>query len=243
MPRFFVKPEQINENMITIIGEDAKHITSVLRCKIDEKITVCDGCGNDYDCSIVEIVGNEVNVNIISENISCSEPNTKVTLFQGLPKSDKMELIIQKCVELGVDRIVPVNTARAIVKFDKKDKESKKLERWQKISEAAAKQSGRGKIPPICPVMTFDEAVKEAKTMDGSIIPYENEQFNNIKEFVKKHSGVSIGIFIGPEGGFEEYEITQAINNGILPITLGKRILRTETAGLVSLAILIYELG
>lgn len=152
-----------------------------------------------------------------------------------------MELIIQKCVELGVDRIVAVSTERAIVKLDKK--ESKKLERWQKIAEAAAKQSGRGKIPEIGQqVLKFKEAVAEAKELDGAIIPYEKEQETGIRQFVQGFRGESIGVFIGPEGGFAEEEIALAQENGITPITLGKRILRTETAGMTTAAILLYEL-
>lgn len=153
-----------------------------------------------------------------------------------------MELIIQKCVELGVDRIVAVSTKRCIVKLDKK--EEKKLVRWQKIAESAAKQSGRGKIPEIATkVLSFSEALGEAKAMDGAIIPYENEQDCGLRSFVEGFSGAEVGVFIGPEGGFTEEEIQTAKDAGVLPVTLGKRILRTETAGMTAIAILLYELG
>ncbi len=151
-----------------------------------------------------------------------------------------MELIIQKCVELGIDAIVPVETERSIVKLNKK--EYKKIERWQKIAEAAAKQTGRGKIPQIGNVLSFEQALQYSKKLDKSIIPYEKEQKTNLKEFIKNFEGKSIGIFIGAEGGFSEQEIVKAVEQNVLPVTLGKRILRTETAGMITTAILIYEI-
>lgn len=223
-----------------LFGEDEKHIKTVLRAKEGEEVTLCDGEGMDYQCRIASLERG-VLLDILSKEVCETEPKTKITLYQGLPKADKMELIIQKCVELGIDRIVAVSTERAIVKLDKK--ETKKLERWQKIAEAAAKQSGRGKIPEIGQqVLKFKDAVAEAKTLDGAIIPYEKEQETGIRQFVQKFQGESIGIFIGPEGGFSEEEIALAQENGVTPITLGKRILRTETAGMTTVAILLYEL-
>lgn len=241
MPKFFCEPKDIQGGQIRLSGEDAKHIKTVLRAKEGELLTVCDGAGTDYQCRILS-VAEGVLAEILSQQPCETEPKTKLTLYQGLPKADKMELIIQKCVELGVDRIVAVSTERAIVKLDKK--ESKKLERWQKIAEAAAKQSGRGKIPEIGQrVLRFSEAVAEAKTLDGAIIPYEKEQERGIRQFVAGVQGERIGIFIGPEGGFAEEEIALAEENGVTPITLGKRILRTETAGMTTVALLLYELG
>jgi 16S rRNA (uracil1498-N3)-methyltransferase len=241
MPKFFVEPHQIKDNLIQVIGEDAKHIKTVLRSREGEEITLCDGLGTDYFCRIGSLEEG-VTAEILSREPCQSEPKTKITLYQGLPKADKMELIIQKCVELGVDRIVAVSTERCIVKLDKK--EEKKLERWQKIAEAAAKQSGRGKIPEIAPkVLRFSEALAEAKTLSGAIIPYEKEDNRGIRSFVEGFSGNEIGVFIGPEGGFTEEEIHGAIDARVLPVTLGKRILRTETAGMTAIAILLYELG
>lgn len=223
-----------------ISGEDEKHIKTVLRAREGEEITLCDGMGMDYQCRILSLERG-VLAEIISKMPCETEPKTKITLYQGLPKADKMEWIIQKCVELGVDRIVAVSTERAIVKLDKK--EGKKLERWQKIAEAAAKQSGRGKIPEICQrVLKFSEAVTEAAELDGALIPYEKEQERGLRQFVRGFSGESVGIFIGPEGGFSEEEIALAEESGVLPVTLGKRILRTETAGMVTTALLLYEL-
>lgn len=240
MPKFFFHKNDISRGQIQLFGEDEKHIKTVLRAREGEEITLCDGEGMDYQCRIASLERG-VLLDILSKEVCETEPKTKITLYQGLPKADKMELIIQKCVELGVDRIVAVSTERAIVKLDKK--EAKKLERWQKIAEAAAKQSGRGKIPEIGQqVLKFKEAVAEAKELDGSIIPYEREEETGIRQFVENFKGESVGVFIGPEGGFADEEIALAQENGITPITLGKRILRTETAGMTTTAILLYEL-
>lgn len=241
MPKFFFNKNDISRGQVQLFGEDEKHIKTVLRARVGEELTLCDGEGMDYQCRIASMERG-VLLDILSKEVCETEPKTKITLYQGLPKADKMELIIQKCVELGVDRIVAVSTERAIVKLDKK--ESKKLERWQKIAEAAAKQSGRGKIPEIGQqVLKFKEAVAEAKELDGAIIPYEKEEETGIRQFVQGFQGESIGVFIGPEGGFAEEEIALAQENGITPITLGKRILRTETAGMTTTALLLYELG
>ena len=240
MPKFFFQKNDISRGQVQLFGEDEKHIKTVLRAREGEEITLCDGEGMDYQCRIASLERG-VLLDILSQEVCETEPKTKITLYQGLPKADKMELIIQKCVELGVDRIVAVSTERAIVKLDKK--EAKKLERWQKIAEAAAKQSGRGKIPEIGQqVLKFKEAVAEAKELDGAIIPYEREQETGIRQFVQNFKGESVGVFIGPEGGFADEEIALAQENGITPITLGKRILRTETAGLTALSILMYHL-
>ena len=240
MPKFFFHKNDISRGQIQLFGEDEKHIKTVLRAREGEEITLCDGEGMDYQCRIASLERG-VLLDILSKEVCETEPKTKITLYQGLPKGDKMELIIQKCVELGVDRIVAVSTERAIVKLDKK--EAKKLERWQKIAEAAAKQSGRGKIPEIGQqVLKFKEAVAEAKELDGAIIPYEREEETGIRQFVENFKGESVGVFIGPEGGFADEEIALAQENGITPITLGKRILRTETAGMTTTAILLYEL-
>jgi 16S rRNA (uracil1498-N3)-methyltransferase len=151
-----------------------------------------------------------------------------------------MELIIQKCIEIGVDSIVPVKTEHTVVKLD--GKEDKKVARWNKIAEAAAKQCGRGKIPVVESVMSFGEAIEDSKKLDRVIIPYEKETKNNLKSFTNDFNGETIGIFIGPEGGFAQSEVEKAVESGATSITLGKRILRTETAGLVASVILLHEL-
>lgn len=238
MPKFFVEEENIKDNIITLYGDDAGHISRVLRSKIGDRLIVCDGTGNDYESEIIEISDNNVRLEIKNTTFSDSEPSVKIILFQGLPKGDKMELIIQKCVELGVYCIIPINTERCIVKIDK-NKEKKKIERWQKISESAAKQSGRGIVPKIGEVLNYSEAIKKALDFDMSMIPYELEQNRGLKEFLddyKTKDGKTLGIFIGPEGGFALEEIEKALNSGVLPVTLGKRILRTETAGMTAVA-------
>lgn len=240
MPKFFVNSENINDHTITLDGENAKHIGSVLRAKTGDIITVCDGDGRDYECEITEITKKTVTTKITDIFTNDNEPDIKLTLYQALPKADKMELVIQKCIEIGVDRIVPVKTEHTVVRLE--GKEEKKLLRWNKIAESAAKQCGRGKIPVVDSVMSFKEAISEAVSLDGAIIPYEKERENSLKAFAKSFKGKSIGIFIGPEGGFSNEEIDFAISNGVKSVTLGKRILRTETAGLVTSVILLYEL-
>lgn len=238
MSRFFVSPNQIEGQFITIIGENAKHIRTVLRCKAGDSVIVCDGQGTDYHCVITECL-QTIQLEVKDKQKSIGEPSLSITLYQGIPKGEKMEWIIQKCVELGVTKIVPVMTERVIVKLEKK--EEKKIARWQKIAEAAAKQSERGVIPPIGSVMPYKEAIQEAAQLDGAIIPYEKEEGTTLKDIVKNIRGKRIGVFIGPEGGFTEEEIQFAEKNGIVSITLGKRILRTETAGMTAAAILLYE--
>lgn len=242
MPKYFVSPENITGDNIIITGEDAKHLATVLRSEQGDLVEICDGQGTDYQCEITSVDKKEVALKIKNQVLCLSEPKTKITLYQGLPKADKMELIIQKCVELGVEKIVPVSAHRCVVKLDKKDS-AKKIQRWQKIAESAAKQSGRGIIPQIGEVISFKEAVKLGKEAQGSIIPYEHEEKRGIREFVESFSGSEVAVFIGPEGGFADEEIALAIENGILSVSLGKRILRTETAGMATVAILLYELG
>ena len=240
MPKFFVDKNNIGEKNIEITGDDAKHISTVLRAKVDEEIIICDGYGTDYLCRLIGINKKQVLAEIIEKYENKNEPELKITLYQGLPKGDKMELVIQKYIEIGVDRIIPVITDNTVVKIG--DKAEKKNLRWNKIAEAAAKQCGRGKIPHVDKILSFKDAVETSKTLDGAIIPYENERKKNIREFVKSFRGKSIGIFIGPEGGFSENEITLCVENNISSVSLGKRILRTETAGLVTSVILLYEL-
>lgn len=243
MPKYFTEPENIKDGFIEIFSDEAKHILNVMRMEIGDKLTICDGQSNDYLCRICETGKNCLKAKIEETTKSESEPKTKITLYQGLPKSDKMELIIQKCVEIGICRIVPVITERAVVKIEKGAKEDKKTERWQKIAESAAKQSGRGIIPAVERPMKFKDAIEEAVKNGEAIIPYENEKDRGLKEFVKNSKAENIGIFIGPEGGFDTKEIEFAVENGVMSVTLGKRILRTETAGIVTSAIVLYELG
>lgn len=243
MHRFFAEPGQIGEKEIVITGADVNHIRNVLRMRADEEVLIADGQGAEYRCKLTDLGENEVRAQILWKLDGNAELASAVTLFQGLPKSDKMDLIVQKCVELGVDRIVPVSTKRAVVKLDAK-KEQTRLKRWNTISESAAKQSGRGVIPEVSGVMTFGKALEEAKKLDVLLIPYERAE--NMAETRRVmgsiQPGQSVGIFIGPEGGFEESEVEEAVAAGAQAITLGKRILRTETAGLAVMAMLGYLL-
>ena len=199
--------------------------------------------GAEYRCKLTELSENEVRAQILWKLDGNAELASAITLFQGLPKSDKMDFIVQKCVELGVSRIVPVSTKRAVVKLDAK-KEQTRLKRWNTISESAAKQSGRGVIPEVSGVMSFGKALEEAKKLDVLLIPYERaEHMAETRRVMGEiRPGQSVGIFIGPEGGFEESEVEEAVAAGAKAITLGKRILRTETAGLAVLAMLGYLL-
>lgn len=243
MHHFFVSPDQIDDKYVTITGGDVNHIKNVLRMKIDEELLVSNGQDKDYYCKIESISDDEIKALILDEEFEGTELPTELYLFQGLPKSDKMELIIQKAVELGVKEIIPVATKRCVVKLDDK-KEASKIKRWQAISESAAKQSRRTIIPQVSSVMSFKEAINRAKEFELGIIPYENfKDMKETREVLKAvRKGIKIGIFIGPEGGFEESEVQYALENGIHPISLGKRILRTETAGLAILSVLMFQL-
>ncbi|MDD3204287.1 MAG: 16S rRNA (uracil(1498)-N(3))-methyltransferase [Lachnospiraceae bacterium] len=246
MYQFFVEPGQIEmeEKRVTILGSDVNHIKNVLRMKIGEEIAVSNGMDKkDYRCGIADFTEDSVICELRFIKDDGLELPSQVYLFQGLPKADKMELIVQKAVELGVHQIIPMATKRAIVKLDEK-KAKNKIERWQGIAEASAKQSKRRVIPQISQVMSMKEAVALAKDMDVKIIPYElAEGMAETKKIIENiRPGQSVAIFIGPEGGFEDNEIQAALENGIQPITLGKRILRTETAGFTTLAWIMYQL-
>ena len=244
MYRFFVEPSQIGEKEIRICGSDVNHIKNVLRMKQGEEILISSGENLEYTCYIQEMQEEEVTAHIMYVQEAGYELSSKIFLFQGLPKGDKMELIIQKAVELGIHQIVPVASRRSVVKLDKK-KEEKKIVRWQAIAESAAKQSKRMYVPQIAGVMSFGEAVQYAGKLDVVLMPYELAKgMKETKEIIRGiQKGQSVGIFIGPEGGFEEEEVRQAVSlAGARPITLGKRILRTETAGLTVLSILMFEL-
>lgn len=243
MHRFFVDRENINESVIEIDGEDVKHIKNVLRLEIDEEIEICDKLGTDYKCKIIETSKESVKCEILETYKSKSESEIEIVLFQGLPKSTKMELIVQKSTELGVKKIVPLVTSRSIVKINDRKKEDKKIERWTKIAEEAAKQSKRGVIPKISSIMTFSEMLENLDDEEMVIVPYESEENIGIKSVLKNCKHKKINIIIGPEGGFAEGEIEllKEINSHI--VTLGPRILRTETAGFTTTAVVLYELG
>ena len=244
MYRFFVEPSQIQDKRIVITGRDVNHIKNVLRMKIGEEIAVSNGIDSrEYRCGIEEYTEDEVICTLRFIKEDGVELPSKIYLFQGLPKADKMELVIQKAVELGVYEVIPVAAKRCVVKLDDK-KAAAKINRWQGIAEAAAKQSKRSVIPTVHDVMSMGEAIAYAKDMDVRLIPYElAEDMGHTKALIDAVSaGSSIAVFIGPEGGFEESEVQAAVSAGIEPITLGRRILRTETAGMTVLSWLMYQL-
>ena len=244
MQRFFVEAHQIDEagGSIRMTGNDVNHVKNVLRMKIGEEIHISDGDSREYCCRIADM-----DEEILLEILSVSEPDYelpgRICLFQGLPKADKMELIIQKAVELGAAEIIPVQTKRCVVRLDEK-KAGKKNARWQQIAESAAKQSKRIQIPKVHEVCSFREALQYAGELDVRLIPYElAEGMTQTRNLIDQiQPGQSVGIFIGPEGGFEEQEIQEAMDAGAVPITLGRRILRTETAGMALLSVLMFRL-
>ncbi len=243
MHRFFIEPFQIQDMRIYVEGPDVNHIKNVLRMKPGEQVMISDGEGSQYLCTLESLEAKQVWFGIVDTWKENRELPSKIYLFQGIPKGDKMELIIQKATELGVYELIPVATARTVVRLDEK-KAKKKLPRWNAIAEAAAKQSGRSRIPCVREVMTFSEALAFGEDLDVLLIPYEKaEGMAATRSAVEKiRPGQSVGIFIGPEGGFEETEVEQAMLCGAVPVTLGRRILRTETAGFVALSMLLYHL-
>lgn len=244
MDRFFVGKNNINlENKTCIIeGEDVKHISKVLRCRIGEELEICDNDNNEYICEITNIDKSQVELNIVEVVNIKRESDLKIKVYQGLPKGPKMEMILQKLTEVGVDEIILVQTKRTVVKVDDK-KEDKKIERWERIIYEAAKQSKRGKIPKLRGVLSFKEALADMKENDFNIAPYENERTKSIKQAIKGVDIKNIGIFVGPEGGFEDTEIKAIEEIGGQSVSLGPRILRTETASLVASSIVLYELS
>lgn len=244
MYQFFVEPSQIQDKKIVITGGDVNHIKNVLRMKVGDEIAVSNGIdGKEYRCGIEAFAGDEVVCGLRFIKEDGVELSSKIYLFQGLPKADKMELIIQKAVELGAYEVIPVSAKRCVVRLDEK-KAANKVSRWQGIAEAAAKQSKRAVIPQVHSVLGMKEAIAYAQDMEVKLIPYElAEDMQHTKQMIEAvQPGQRVAIFIGPEGGFEENEIQMALEAGIEPVTLGRRILRTETAGFTVLSWLMYHL-
>ena len=242
MSRFFTDKQNISDEKIFITGDDVKHISKVLRLRTGDEITVCDGEGTDYECEISEISSDRVVVKVLETRLNSAESDVCITLYQGLTKGDKMDYIIQKCVELGVSKIVPVLTKRAVSRPSDGDK---KVIRWQKIAAEAAKQCRRGRIPEIGRICTFEEASAIAceKKNSLNLMPYECEKKRHLRDALKEYNGKSVNVFIGPEGGFDDSEVGLARAKGMKTITLGPRIMRTETAPLAVAAAIMYEMG
>lgn len=243
MYRFFVEESQIYNGTVHIMGSDVNHIKNVLRMRPGEKILVSTGGEKEYHCAVSDFPEGEVLAAVEEVTAADRELPSGIVLFQGLPKGDKMELIIQKAVELGATEIVPVEMKRCVVKLDRK-KAEKKAERWQTIALGAAKQSKRMQIPTVHMPVTFQQALAMMAESDVRLMPYENaegmEGTRRILESIEP--GESIAVLIGPEGGIDEAEVEMARKAKVEPITLGKRILRTETAGMTVLSILVYLL-
>ncbi|HZJ58257.1 MAG TPA: 16S rRNA (uracil(1498)-N(3))-methyltransferase [Clostridia bacterium] len=249
MNRFFIDAAQIVDSHIEIAGEDAGHILRVLRYGPGDSIELCDGAGLDYPAVIVETDRDKLTVSLGEGIPSKGEPLTRITLYQGMPKSSKMDLIVQKCVELGIHSIVPLNTSRTVVNLSEARRIQKRIERWQKIAEGAAKQSHRGIIPNIGKPVAFSELVASA-SHSIRLIPWEGETDLGLKGYLDKYgnkiyrgNGTGIGIIIGPEGGISDEEIRLAKEFGWETVTLGPRILRTETAGMATLAAIMLYMG
>lgn len=244
MYRFYVSADQLAEKEVFISGGDVNHIKNVLRLEVGDWIVACDGNGTDYVSRIQSICSDEVVASIEKVQPTGTELPVRITLFQGMPKKDKLELIIQKAVELGACEIVPVMTKRTVVKLSEEKKINKRLERWQSIAYVAAKQCDRGIIPTVHKPVSYEEALAMADQLDYNVIPYElqtgMEEARKIVDQACKQR--SLGIFIGPEGGFEPEEVERAMTRNIHPMTLGKRILRTETAGMALLSILMFQM-
>lgn len=244
MHKFFVPKHSIVDNIATIDGEDVKHIYKVLRLKLKDKVSINNCEGKEYVGEITLIDKSSVTVNLLEESSINNESPIDVYLFQGMPKSTKMDLIVQKNTELGVKAITPIITERVIVKTELK--EFKKVDRWNRIALEACKQSKRSLVPEINVPIEFEKLLEELKHMDLVVVPYENEEGYGIKKLVEnieKENINKVAIVIGPEGGFEESEILKLTEIGASIVTLGPRILRTETAGFTCLSLIMYELG
>lgn len=245
MHKFFVEADKVDRlnRSIVITGSDVNHIKNVLRLNVADQILISDGRRSDYICTIDKIESDRVETTIVEKRKNLAELPTKLVLYQGMPKSDKMEFIVQKAVELGASRVVPVIMDRTVVKVDE-SKADKKVERYNSIALEAAKQCGRGIVPTVGPFMTFEEALKDADSLEANIVPYECAKGMGYTKIIMNSviGKESLGIFIGPEGGFSDSEIELAKSHGAYCISLGNRILRTETAGLATLAIISFEL-
>ena len=243
MYQFFVEPSQIQGNRIVITGSDVNHIKNVLRMKAGDEIAVSNGMdGKEYRCGIEAFAEDEIVCGLRFIKEDGVELPSKIYLFQGLPKADKMELIIQKAVELGAFEVIPVAAKRCVVRLDEK-KAAGKISRWQGIAEAAAKQSKRAVIPKVHSVLSMKEAVAYAQNMDVKLIPYElAEGMQHTKQMIEAvKPEQSIAVFIGPEGGFDPKEEEYLMENGFSSVSLGKNVLRAETAAVAALSMLNYE--
>lgn len=243
MRRFFTEPSNINGDTAVIL-EDAAHITRVLRLKPGDRVLLFDGTGYEYTAALTALDAKECTAHIIEKRFSLQEPKFKITIFQGIPKSGKMESIIQKSVELGVYAIVPTAMQRCVAKLDNEKKELEKQKRWNKVSKEAAKQCGRGLVPHVAKSMSFKEALGALRGFDLALMPYEelgHSGDRSLKRVLQAVSPVHVGVLIGPEGGFSDEEAALAKEAGLCMIGLGRRILRTETVASAIISMMMYE--
>lgn len=243
MSIFYVKNNQIESDTAFVCGEDVKHIRDVLRYKVDDELNICDENGVKYLTKINSFESDKVNLKIFEVSNDTTEASVDITLFQGLPKADKLEMIVQKCTELGANTIVPVEMDRSIVKIDSKSID-KKVERWNKIALEASKQSGRQKVPKVEKPINIKKLIENISKYDILVLPYECEKDKTLKAVLRNldKSCKRIAVLIGPEGGFSDEEIEKLNLDNVRMVTLGPRILRTETAGLATIAMILYEL-
>ncbi len=237
MTRFFINKEEISADSITLTGENAQH-AKVLRLKAGELVMVCDGEGGEAVCEVKE----GMTLSVLERRAAVTEPRLRVSVYMAFPKSDKLEHVIQKATELGAYEIVAFPSARCIVKHEEKTL-AKKLERWQKIAQSAAEQSGRGRIPRVITLGSYAEVLKRAAQADKALLFYENEQSTTLKMALTADGYETVSLLTGPEGGLEEKEVKQAMDAGLQVCTLGKRILRCETAPLCALSAVMYHSG
>ena len=241
MTRFFVEPEELKPEFLVLTGENAQH-AKVLRLKNGEEVLVCDGEGRECLCTVSDVSPGQISLVVKKRQQSENEPCVQVSVYMAFPKADKLEHVIQKATELGAYEIVAFPSARCISKPDEKSLK-KKLERWQKIAASAAEQSGRGRIPQVLTVGSYKEALDRATKADKAILFYENERATTLRMALEAGQYRTVSLLTGPEGGLEEWEVAQAMEAGLQVCTLGKRILRCETAPLCALSAVMYASG
>lgn len=241
MARFFVEPELLKADTIILTGENAQH-AKVLRLKAGEQVLVCDGEGSECVCIVDSYSSHEINLTVQERRASWSEAAVHVSIYMGFPKSDKLEHVIQKATELGADEIIAFPAARSVSRPDDKSLK-KKLERWQKIAASAAEQSGRGRIPQVLVLDSYAAALERAAKADKALMFYENERATTLRMALESGSFRTVSMLTGPEGGLEEREVRQAMEAGLQVCTLGRRILRCETAPLCALSAVMYAAG
>lgn len=240
MPKFFIKKDSIINSKLLLTGADINHIIKVLRKSTGDILEASDGEGSGYIIRISEIHKDKIIAEILEEKVEkCND--ISVTLYQSIPKGDKMDLIVQKCTELGAARIVPFISERTVVVIDDKNK-AKKVERWRKIGQEACKQCMRSTVPKVSDIYSYDKVVSEVSEYDLCVVAYEKENVSLKRILKENNSSKSLAVIVGPEGGFSETEIQRAVNNGTKSVSLGSRILRTETAGMIILGNIMYEL-